>query len=28
LFQNKTNLRYCACGWFYYRNVKVIFYIK
>jgi hypothetical protein len=20
LFQNKTNLRYCASGWFYYRN--------
>jgi len=21
LFQNKTNLRYCASGWFYYRNI-------
>jgi len=21
LFQNKINLRYCASGWFYYRNV-------
>ena len=21
LFQNKTNLRYCTCGWFYYRNI-------
>jgi hypothetical protein len=20
LFQNKINLRYCASGWFYYRN--------
>jgi len=22
LFQNKINLRYCASGWFYYRNVR------
>jgi len=21
LFQNKINLRYCASGWFYYRNI-------
>ena len=21
LFQNKINLRYCACGWFYYGSV-------
>ena len=21
LFQNKMNLRYCASGWFYYRNI-------
>ena len=21
LFQNETNLRYCASGWFYYRNM-------
>ena len=21
LFQNKINLRYCATGWFYYRNI-------
>jgi hypothetical protein len=24
LFQNKINLRYCASGWFHYRNVKII----
>ena len=24
LFQNKINLRYCASGWFYYRNIRVI----
>ena len=23
LFQNKINLRYCASGWFYYRNILV-----
>ena len=25
LFQNKINLRYCASGWFYYRNVLLTF---
>ena len=25
LFQNKINLRYCASGWFYYRNRKKIY---
>jgi hypothetical protein len=24
LFQNKINLRYCASGWFYYRNLMFI----
>ena len=24
LFQNKINLRYCASGWFYYRNRNII----
>jgi hypothetical protein len=24
LFQNKINLRYCASGWFYYRNILVL----
>ena len=25
LFQNKINLRYCTSGWFYYRNVWLLF---
>jgi len=25
LFQNKINLRYCASGWFYYRNTCQLF---
>jgi len=26
LFQNKINLRYCASGWFYYRNIATEYY--
>jgi len=27
LFQNKVNLRYCASGWFYYRNRKTVHFL-
>jgi hypothetical protein len=27
LFQNKINLRYCASGWFYYRNILQVSHI-
>ena len=27
LFQNKINLRYCASGWFYYRNTNSECYV-
>jgi hypothetical protein len=28
LFQNKINLRYCASGWFYYRNILQYMVLK